>query len=81
MLHLRHILLPRLPSILGLRVPKHSIGLTGQLVGITQRTTSVGRAVILKYNPTCYSGRAAAPCLFNNRADQYLVCEEFWEQV
>lgn len=62
-------------------VPKYSVNLTGQLVGVIQPTKSVGRAIILKCNLACFSSMAAAPCLFNNRADEFFIREESYVQV
>ena len=59
-------------------VPKYFINLTRQFVLVIQQ--SVGRAVILKYNPTWPLSITAAPCLCN-RADEYLISEESWPQV
>lgn len=57
----------------GTLVPKYSINLTRYLIGIFRQTKSVGRAIIFKYNHTCFLSMTAAPCLFNNRADEYLI--------
>ena len=62
-------------------VPKYCINLTGQLIGVIQPTKSVGRAIILKYNLTCFSSRTAAPGVFNNGADEYLIREEIYAQA
>lgn len=75
-LYLQNILLLLLPSVSGFYGAKMFINLTRQFVGVCQQTKSVGRAVILKYNPTQSFSIMAAPCLFKNRAHECPVGEE-----